>query len=378
MHKSAGASDGKPKWGDPPWSIRFQPSPRELPERVDCAVIGGGFSGLSAAAWLRRFSPASSVAVFEAGSIGGGASGRTGGMALAETAAGDLPGLGDVLAGLSSIVQELGIDCDLLLPGAWEISHVSRASGSAISWNDSGGELRVAGEVPGGTVDPGELVSGLARSAEQAGASIFENAEVSEVRFEEPLRLTVGGREVQARKMLFATNAMSLELSGLVRRVGPRFTLAVATESLATAQIESLGLSSRRPFYTIDFPYLWGRLLPGNGIIFGAGLIEVQDWRELAAIDVATGRAAELFARFKKRVSRFHPVLRDIQFTHQWGGPILFPEEWRPIFERHPRSANALVLGGYAGHGVALSVYLGRWAAEAMLDRRELPNWKDL
>ena len=35
----------------------------------------------------------------------------------------------------------------------------------------------------------------------------------------------------------------------------------------------------------------------------------------------------------------------------------------------------AIILGGYSGHGVALSVYLGRWAAEALLGRRELPDW---
>ena len=49
---------------------------------------------MAAAAWLRRLDPKLSVAVFEAGRIGHGASGRTGGMVLGETAAGDKPGLG--------------------------------------------------------------------------------------------------------------------------------------------------------------------------------------------------------------------------------------------------------------------------------------------
>ena len=69
-----------------------------LPAEADFAVVGGGFSGLSAAAWLRRFAPDKTVVLFESASIGAGASGHTGGMVLAETAAGDLPGLGDVLA----------------------------------------------------------------------------------------------------------------------------------------------------------------------------------------------------------------------------------------------------------------------------------------
>ena len=75
-------------WGSPPWKIDFRPPPRALPARVDFAVIGGGFTGLAAAAWLRLLAPEKSVAVLEAFRIGAGASGRTGGMALAETAAG--------------------------------------------------------------------------------------------------------------------------------------------------------------------------------------------------------------------------------------------------------------------------------------------------
>ena len=59
-----------------------------------------------------------------------------------------------------------------------------------------------------------------------------------------------------------------------------------------------------------------------------------------------------------------------------WGGPLLFTENMRPIFARHARSKSVLVLGGYNGHGVALSVYLGQWAAEALLGRRSLPLWR--
>src|SRR5882762_2601410 len=110
----------KTYWGDPPWRIEFCSSVRPIPEEADFAVIGGGFTGLSAAAWLRRFEPSKSVALFELGHIGAGSSGHTGGMTLAETAAGDLPGLGDVLAGFSEIAKELAFDCDLELPGVWE------------------------------------------------------------------------------------------------------------------------------------------------------------------------------------------------------------------------------------------------------------------
>ena len=72
----------KHAWGTPPWEIDFKPPRRALPKYCDFAVVGAGFTGLAAAAWLRRVAPHSSVVVLEAAHIGAGASGRTGGMVL--------------------------------------------------------------------------------------------------------------------------------------------------------------------------------------------------------------------------------------------------------------------------------------------------------
>ena len=80
-----------------------------------------GFTGLAAAAWLKTLAPEKTVALFEADTIGAGSSGHTGGVALAESAVGDLPGLGDVLAGYQSILQTLKVNADSTLPGAYEL-----------------------------------------------------------------------------------------------------------------------------------------------------------------------------------------------------------------------------------------------------------------
>lgn len=365
------------QWGIPPWTIDFRPTHSSLPQEVDFAVVGGGFTGLSAAAWLRRMEPRKSVALFESGLIGAGSSGHSGGMTLTETSAGDLPGLGDVLSGFSSILRDLEIQCDLTLPGVWEIARNSTLPDSAISWRDSG-ELRVAREAPGGTIDPGKLVSGLGRAAESGGALIFENTFVDDIAFEEPLRLQVAGGQVRAHAVLLATNAMSLELAGLARRSQPKFTLAVATKPLSSSQFRDLGWESGTPFYTIDFPYLWGRPLRDGGVVFGSGLVHLKDWREFGKLDISAGQAAELIASLEHRVRLLHPVLKNVEFTHRWGGPILIANGWRPVFSRHPQSARAIVLGGYSGHGVAQSVYLGRWAAEAMSGKKPLPDWDSL
>jgi glycine/D-amino acid oxidase-like deaminating enzyme len=363
-----------PQWGKSPWSIYFQPAPASMPREADFAVVGAGFSGLSAAAWLRRFAPDKTVVVFESAAIGAGASGHTGGMALAETAAGDLPGLGDVLGGFCSILKDLEVECDLEMPGVFEIGRSGGLPDSPIAWSDSG-LVRAVKNVPGGMLDPGKMVSGLARAAEKSGALIFENLPVQEIEFGEVSCLRYPGGELRARRVLFATNSMSLEISDLARCGQPKFTLAVATEPLTAEQGNVLGLSSRKPFYTIDFPYLWGRMLSTGGCVFGCGLVPVENWRELENLDIHSGESAELISRLESRVRGLHPEMKNVRFANRWGGPILIASEWRPVFGKHPRCANAVVLGAFSGHGVAQSVYLGRWAAEALLGRKSLPNW---
>jgi glycine/D-amino acid oxidase-like deaminating enzyme len=365
-------------WGNRPWTVNFcsKSQPLPGPETVDFAVVGGGFTGLAAAAWLKRVVPERSVALLEAETFGSGASGYTGGMALSESAAGNLPGLGDVLSGYKKILDELRVEGDLHLPGVYELARTTPLKNSPIHWSDSG-DLRAVNEVAGGSIDPGEIVAGLAAAAERSGVLLFEHANVERCDFQSPLQLHTPLGIFRARQVLFATNAYSLELTGWTKRTESCFTIAVATESLADSTLEAIGLANGKPFYTVDLPYLWGRLLRKQ-VIFGSGLVHFSDWREMHTLNVETGPASEAFARLEHRIRNLHPKLGDVTFTHRWGGPIAISEGWIPIFERHPESANAIVLGGYSGHGVAQSVYLGAWAAEALLGKRELPKWKSL
>lgn len=407
-------------WGTPPWTIEFRPAKRSVPERVDFAVIGAGFAGLSAAAWLARLAPRKSVVVLEGSTLGSGASGRTGGIALADTAVGPVAGLGDVLAGYKKILRVLGVHSHLELPGAYELAHFRAGAreNSPLRWSDSG-ELRVVRKVAGGGIDPGQVLSGLARAAQKAGAQIFEHAEVFSISPANPragsrksskdsrpandglvlrFRLVSGRRSRQktllADQVLLATNAASLNLSDLRQFAEAKLTLALATAPLTPAQLRSSGLSSRRAFYTVDLPYLWGRVLENRTAIFGAGLVPrptsshspfttssrvrrpVNGFGDLLRFDIRKGDAAESFARLESRVRGLHPAFQHIRVTHRWGGPILLTKDFRPVFRRHPRYRRVLVLAGFSGHGVALSVYLGRWAAESLLGLRALPRWR--
>jgi glycine/D-amino acid oxidase-like deaminating enzyme len=361
-------------WGNRPWAVNAHAESQPLPETIDFAVVGGGFTGLAAAAWLKRLAPEKTVALLEADTFGSGASGHTGGLALAESAAGNLPGLGDVLPGYKKILSALRVDSDIHLPGVYELGRTTPLRSSPIHWSDSG-ELRAVNEVAGGTIDPGKVLTGLAGAAQSSGVLLFEHVNVECCDFQAPLLLRTPLGVLGAGQVLFATNAFSLELTGWKQRAESCFTIAVATEPLSDSTLRAVGLYHGKPFYTVDLPYLWGRLL-GKQIIFGSGLVHFSDWREMDSLDIETGPAAEAFARLEDRIGKLHPKLHGVKITHRWGGPIAISEGWIPIFERHPESSNAIVLGGYSGHGVAQSVYLGAWAAEALLGKRELPSWK--
>jgi glycine/D-amino acid oxidase-like deaminating enzyme len=382
---------------------------------VDFAVVGGGFTGLSAGAWLARLAPKKTVLLLEAECVGNGASGRTGGMALAQTAAGDLPGLGDVLRGYRKILRDLRVDAELELPGVWEVGRHEKSmegkkvrplTNSPIDWEDSG-RVRAVNTFPGGTVNPGKVVSGLAQAANRSGAQIVEEAEVVRMEFSDPVRLRIERklargiekRVVTAKKVLLATNAASRELAGSIysrkELSEPRLTFAIATAPLTKKQITALGMESGRPFYSVDFPYLWGRMLKDRGMIFGSGLVPafgkflpedaarakspeagvIKLWGGLERFDVRRGEPAARLRSLEKRVRLLHPELKKVRITHRWGGPILTTKDFMPTFRAHPESKNVVVLGGFSGHGVALSVYLGRWAAEHFLGKRRLPRW---
>ncbi len=405
----------KPNWGKTPWKITFRAKRAPLPGHVDFAVVGGGFAGLSAAAWLARLAGKKTVLLLEAERVGNGASGRTGGMALAQTAAGDLSGLGDVLRGYRKIMRDLRTDAELQLPGVWEIARHEKSmegkklhplKNSPVDWQDSG-RVRAVGKVPGGSVNPVKAISGLAQAAAKAGAQIAEDTEVVRMEFSDPLQLHVErklrrGVEktiVVAKKVLLATNAASRELAGKIYSSKdssqPRLTFAVATAPLTKKQIAALGMESGRPFYSVDFPYLWGRMLKNGGMIFGSGLAPafgkflredarraksakagvMKLWGGLERFDIRHGEPAARLRALGKRVRLLHPALKNIRITHRWGGPILTTKDFVPTFRAHPESKNVVVLGGFSGHGVALSVYLGHRAALHFLGRRRLPQW---
>jgi gamma-glutamylputrescine oxidase len=333
------------------------------------AVVGGGFTGIATAYALS--SQGVNVALFEAQRLGSGASGRTGGVVLEDSAAGALPDVGDCIPALERVLNKTGIECELELTGCWELAHASE--GPSL-WRDGDSELVIQETVPGGTLDPGKLLDGLARAALQGGATLHEYAPVTHLSGKAPIRLRIGDNEVRADHVVLGLNAYTPSLLPVGEDFHPALTLALCTKPLAPGTLEAIGLADRRPFYTVDMPFLWGRPLGKDRLIFGGGLA-FDAAKQVRQIDLRASEVAQSLAHLEERVRVLHPALADVQVDKRWGGPVAFRSNRSPILCRHESLAGLILTGAYAGHGIALSLRLGELAAQAILEDRALPDW---
>ncbi len=359
-------------FGDPPWRVDAV-APAALPRTVDVAVVGAGFAGLSTALELARRGV--QVAVLEANAIGAGASGHTGAVALEGTAIGLLEGADDCLGSLARVTTRSGIDCDLHLPGCWELVHRAEPGEDLRPlWSDAGVHLCVADTVPGGTIDAGALVSGLARAATAAGATIHEHHPVVRMELGAARRLHTPRGIVDAGRIVVAVNAYTPTLLSLPVDLRPVLTLAVATAAFDDATLSAIGLGERHPFYTADMPYLWGRVLRDGAIVFGAGLV-FPEGNDVRTVTVDHDEARAAFGRIEARIAGLHPALAGVTIERRWGGPIAFVPSRAPVLSAHPDDPRVVVTGGCAGHGVALSVRIGELVADHLVAGRPLPAW---
>lgn len=362
-------------WGEPVWSFPVPVTPHPLTDRmrVDVAVVGAGFTGLATAHYVLQHFPGRRVAVFEARQVGAGASGRTGGLVLEDTAAGPLPGVENCIATLQELVRTQAIACDLHVDGCWEIGRRRGQPASPLRWTDHG-TLQVVNVIPGGAFDPRKFLAGLAVRIQQAGGQIFEHAPVAGLHIAPrgDVQLTVAGNTVEAGRVVFATNAFCLSLLGLHGQTEGVHTIAVASEPLTDTLFDTIGWATRTPFYTLDLPYLWGRVTADSRMVMGAGLTG-RGQVEQARVDAPD--AVPLFDSLEHRIRRLHPALRQVRLTQRWIGPLCVTEDGKPIITSLGDDDRVLLATGYRGHGVALSVRVGKLLAEVLAGQGNLPVW---
>ena len=369
---------------------------------VDVAVIGGGFTGLSTAYHLRRAAPGLRVAVLEAEQIGFGASGRNGGFNM--TLFGLEPSVTKALFGgqrlleahrymeravdhVRALVAEHGLRSEYEHPGflrvattpgyVRRIQHdmelLTRAGVTGIEWWEAG---RVRQEVDSplflgawweprcGLLDPARHVRELKRLAEQEGASVYEGSPVEEVaRRGAGFRLRLPGGEVQAEKVVFATNAWSHLFPQLRRKQIPAFTHMIATEPLTPAQLEPIGWRGRQGLEDARNLVHYFRLTADNCLVMGGSDVSIA-----YGADMARDENPRVFDDLARDVVRLFPSLRGVRVTDRWGGPVSVPVDMAPAigFVGDRRAVYSL---GCVGHGVSLAQLNGQTITDLLLER---------
>ena len=340
----------------------------------DVAIIGGGLTGVSAAYHLAHLGIR--PVLFEAELVGDGASGRTGGLVLEGTAAGTLADVESCVPGLRRLVEHESIECDLSLPGCWEIEH-RNAAARRLPWTDNGLPVYISRTVPGGAVQPAALTLGIAEAAARAGAMLCERSPVARIAYGRDISVEIGARKFTPGRLVVATNAWINATLPRTPSLHSSLTFACVTEPLDSAVISAIGLGEGVPFYTSDLPYLWGRTTRDGRVIFGAGLVFGRP-PELDRTRVSEGSSHAVIERLQQRVRGLHPALGDVRFQSAWAGPIAFGESSVPLLGTCPDEPRVIVSGAYAGHGVALSVRAGELIALAIVRNRPLPGWGSL
>ena len=391
-----------------PQSSWFSPWMAEPPEArpplegslsVDAAVIGAGYTGLSAAIALRE--AGLDVAVLERETAGFGASGRNAGH-LTPTVGKDLPTLlrvfgkerGRRLVSLAEeaigfverAIERFHIDCEYDATGnviaAVHRKQQARLERAAEAAGALGArvtflpfeEMRRRGlprafvcgamEGRGGTLHPGRYVRGLRRAAIESGVRLFEGTPVLSVQEGTRLVLRTPKGQVEAPQLVLGTNAFTPELGWLRNRILRLSVSLFETEPLSPAQLDAVGWRGREGIYTAH-ESLESYRLTRRGTIVGGSKRVRYGFRGRALPD----RDDAIFALIEGVFRDRFPELSQLRIAHFWSGPIAFTLDFLPLLGRGGKHGNVFHGVGYAGHGVALASYAGSILADMMLER---------
>ncbi len=368
---------------------------RPVPEIIDVAVIGAGFTGLSAGRTLAQ--RGAKVAVLEAETIGWGASSRNGGMVLTGMKLGVrqlIAKYGRELtkrmyaASLASIdcvekiVEEERIDCDFSRCGHLEVAckqkhydnYQRQAELIEVEFNhklqvvprsDLSAEIG-SSVYYGGMVDetsagcnPARYVAGVARSAMQAGAEICEHTRVQAVerdarQGETGWKISTSRGAIWAHEVFVATSGYTgATTPNLQKKIIPIGSFIIATEILPKALAQELSPRNRMIYDSKNYLHYY-RLTPDGRMLFGGRAAFFPE------NDETVRRSADLLRRGMTQV---YPLLRDARIEYVWGGTLDFAFDIMPHAGQMDGMYYAL---GYAGHGVAMATYQGQKIAEMM------------
>ncbi|MCF4099150.1 NAD(P)/FAD-dependent oxidoreductase [Maritalea mediterranea] len=361
-------------------------------QSVDLAIIGGGFSGCSAA--LEAAKAGMKVILLEAETIGYGGSGRNVGLVNAglwtppqevEDTLGKPAGekLNKALAAAPDLVFDLidqhQIECDAVRNGTLHCaqSHYHKkdldkriaqltARGAPVTMLDEAESQRRLGsrhfvaslfDPRAGTIHPLKYAQGLAEAAQDAGAKIVEHCPATAVQKDEAWRVATRQGEFTAKYVIIATNAYDTKR---VRYPKNQFSTVhffqSATEPLSQDLAAKI-LPNREGTWDCATVMTSLRMDAENRLILGA----------IGSLNHATAPFHKMWGRQKLR--DLYPELGDVPFTHQWCGKIAMTADHLPkILDLSGRGYAPF---GYSGRGIGPGTLFGTQMVKALINQDE-------
>ena len=357
-------------------------------ERADVCVIGGGFTGLSAA--LNLAEQGMSVVLLEAERIGFGASGRNGGLIgsgqrsdvlemeeqfglersrqfwdFAEAAKAEIRGR----------VAKHSIQCDLqkgqvlgihkksylgwpqqladALAERYDYPHtrsLSKEEARDLVATDSFLEGYLDTEAA--SLHPLNYALGLARAARDAGVRIFENSRVTDYTRTDPATIRTADGSIQASFIVLACNGYLGKLEKRVAgKIMPINNFMIATEPLGEDRAHQL-IKDRLCVHDTRFVVNYFRTSEDHRLLFGGG----ENYR--------SGFPRDIRAFVQPYMLKLFPQLDDVAIDYAWGGTLSVTVNRQPHVGR--LEPNLFFAQGYSGHGVSTANFAGKVIAEAI------------
>lgn len=392
LERSLRDASPTPFWLDHP----DRPAPRPALQgdnTADLLVVGGGFCGLWTALIAKQRHPERRVILLEQQRIGWAASGRNGGFCESSLTHGEENGrlhfpdeldtihrLADQnFSELQRTIEEFNIDAEwhnsgimvvatephqvagLLAEPDAEVLDMSTPHGHGASPVYRAGVFKHKGY---SYVHPAKLTWGLARAAEELGVEIFENTEVTELvdAADGVTAHTAEGR-VHAKQAALATNVFPSLLRRLRLFTVPIYDYALVTEPLSDEQLAAIGWTHHNGITDSGREFHYYRKTSDNRILFGGFDAVYHRGRKVTA---SQDQRPETFLLLADHFYTTFPHLRDVKFTHAWGGAIDMSTQLT-AFHGVTRNGNIAYSAGYTGLGVGAT----RFGAQVMLDLLE-------